>query len=240
MSNHITYPVRLNRYLYLTGISSRRQADRFIEQGLVKVNGEVAQLGQKIDKKDKVELDSKVKNFMRSYAYFAFNKPKGIVSHNPQPGEKSVESVFSIKGSPLYPVGRLDKASHGLMLLTNDGRIIDKLLNPRYEHEKEYVVKVDKEISESFINNMNKGVNIEGYQTRPTQTRQTDTKTFRIILTEGKKHQIRRMCAALGYQVQDLKRVRIMNIKLKNLPVGKGRALTAEEEQELLGGINLN
>jgi 23S rRNA pseudouridine2604 synthase len=243
--DHIEFPIRLNRYLYLQGVVSRRQADRFIESGQVLINGKPAKLGQKVERGDAVQLSNKVQSFTRNYVYYLFNKPIGVVSHNPQRMdngqiEESIEDIFKPKNGPVFPVGRLDKASHGLMFLTNDGRLIDKMLNPNFDHDKEYVVRVDKKISNHFLKHMNAGVDIEGYKTKPTQTRQTDERMFRIILTEGKKHQIRRMCAALGYQVEDLRRVRIMNLKLKELPVGKGRELTTKERLELFATIGLN
>ena len=236
-SADIKFPVRVNRFLYLAGVSSRRQADRFIEQGLVYINDKPVELGQKVNQGDQVSIAQKVDNYRRSFVYYIFNKPTDVVSHNPQVlasgREKTVEDIFKPKDGPVFPVGRLDKASHGLMFLTNDTRLIDRMLNPKFEHEKEYVVKVDKDISNHFIKHMNAGVDIEGYQTKPTQTRQMDDRRFRIILTEGKKHQIRRMCAALGDQVQDLKRVRIMNLKLKNLGLGKARKVTDKELEGL-------
>lgn len=238
------YPIRLNRFLYLAGITSRRQADRFIEQKQIYINGNVAVLGQKVNQDDRVEYSDKVSSYRKSFVYYLFNKPVGVVSHNPQTlrsgTEKTVEDIFNPKDGPVFPVGRLDKASSGLMFLTNDTRLIDKMLNPKFEHEKEYIVTVDKDISNHFLKHMNVGVKIEDYQTKPTTTTQTADKRVRIILTEGKKHQIRRMCAALGYQVQDLKRVRIMNLKLKNLGVGKARKLTDIELDELLEKINLS
>lgn len=230
---NIEYPIRINRYLYIKGYCSRRQADKYIEEGRVKINDKKAVLGQKVEEDDTVEVDSKVENLPKNYKYYILNKPVGVVSHNPQRGEKSVEDIFKTK-VPVYPVGRLDKASHGLMLLTNDGRIVDKLLNPENPHEKEYVVTVDKVLKNTMKNRMEKGVNIEGYMTKPAKVRFTGEQRFRITLTEGKKHQIRRMCAALGYQVKDLKRVRIMNLKLDKLPEGKGRELTKKEKEDLL------
>jgi pseudouridine synthase len=235
------FPLRLNRFLYLSGVSSRRQADRFIEQGLIFVNDKPAVIGQKVNPQDQVEIAKKVDNYRRSFVYYLFNKPIDVVSHNPQKLasgiEQTVEDIFRPKDGPVFPVGRLDKASSGLMFLTNDTRLIDKMLNPQFNHEKEYVVTVDKDISNHFLKHMNAGVNIEGYQTRATQTRATGDRRFRIILTEGKKHQIRRMCAALGYQVQSLKRVRIMNLKLKDLPIGKARKLTEKEMDDLFGNF---
>ncbi|NCS99271.1 rRNA pseudouridine synthase [Candidatus Parcubacteria bacterium] len=238
MQNEIEYPIRINRYLYLKNYCSRRKADEMIEKGQVKVNGKLAVLGQKVNKDDKVEVGSEMKKMKQNYEYFAFNKPTGVVSHNPQEGEKSVDDFFPTN-KKLAPVGRLDKKSEGLMFLTNDGRIIDKMLNPKYEHEKEYSVRVDKEIKSNFIRKMSNGVDIEGYRTKPAQITQSGPKSFRIILTEGKKHQIRRMCIALGYQVQNLKRLRIMNIQLAGLQTGESRPLFQDEKMELLKNINV-
>ncbi len=235
---NIEYPIRVNKYLHARGFCSRRQADEMIERGLVTVNGVKAVLGQKIQEKDVVELDSEIKRMPHNYEYFIFYKPRGVVSHSPQLGEKSVDSFFN-PSKKLMHVGRLDKDSEGLMLMTSDGRIIDKLLNPEYEHEKEYVVKVDKEIKESFENKMSKGVRIEDYMTKPCTVKVTGDRTFKIILTEGKKHQIRRMCVALGYQIKDLKRTRIMNLRLGGLFPGQSRALYMEEKVELLKSVGL-
>lgn len=234
----IEYPIRINRYLYLNNYCSRRKADEMIEKGAVKINGKTAVLGQKVNETDKIEVGSSIKKLKQNYEYYIINKPIGVVSHDPQHGEKSVEEFFpAVK--KLAPVGRLDKKSEGLMLLTNDGRIIDKMLNPKYEHEKEYSVRVDKEVKESFQRKMERGVNIEGYQTKPCKVIITGDKSFRIILTEGKKHQIRRMCSALDYQVRNLKRVRIMNIKLSGLKPGENRPLFQDEKIALLKSIGI-
>lgn len=234
----IEYPIRINRYLYLNNFCSRRKADELIERGSVKINGEKAVLGQKVGPNDKVEVSDAVKKMRKNYEYHIFNKPTGVVSHNPQEGEKSSEDFFP-KDKKLAPVGRLDKKSEGLMLMTNDGRIIDKMLNPKYEHEKEYSVRVDKELKESFKRKMEKGVKIEGYMTKKAKVTVTGPKSFRITLTEGKKHQIRRMCMALGYQVQNLKRVRIMNLKLSGLQSGESRPLKQDEKVDLLKSIGV-
>lgn len=234
----IEYPIRINRYLYLKGYCSRRQADQFVEKGLVFVNGKKALLGQKIEEKDKVEVKNEVKNLKKTFEYYLFNKPIGIVSHNPQSNEKSVEDVFKTK-EKVFPIGRLDKESEGLMLLTNDRRIVNKILSPEVAHEKEYEVVVDKDLKESTIRKMSEGVNIEGYVTKTAKARMRGKRKFNIVLTEGKKHQIRRMCAALGYQVKKLKRVRIMDLKLGSLPVGKGRTLKFEEKKKLLESVGL-
>jgi len=238
IDENIQYPIRINRYLYLENISSRREADRLIEDGQVFVNGKVAVLGQKISKDDVVTLSSKAKKKVTSYVYYIVNKPKGIESHNAQDGAKDIVSMLNL-GKGVAVVGRLDKDSSGLMLLTNDGRIVDKMLNPKYDHEKEYVVSVDKELKESFKRKIERGVDIEGYITKPAKVRTIGPKTFRIILTEGKKHQIRRMLASLGYTTMSLRRVRIMGIELGNLKDGEHRLLNKEEKTRLLKTLDI-
>ncbi len=237
---NIEYPVRINRYLFLKGYCSRRKADSLIDEGEVTINGNRAVLGQKVQKNDKVEMSSKIKKLPQNYQYHLFYKPRGVISRNPQDDEKSFEDFFkNALQDKLAPVGGLDKDSEGLLFITNDGRIIDKMLNPKYDHEKEYRVRVDKEITDSFINKMSKGVQIEDYRTKTAQVRKIGDKSFAIILTEGKKHQIRRMCAALGYQIRELKRIRIMNLKLSGLFPGQSRTLKIEEKLELLKSVGL-
>jgi 23S rRNA pseudouridine2604 synthase len=237
--SEITYPVRINRYLLLKGFCSRRKADDLIARGSVKINGEPAKIGQKVNAGDDVQLSKNAKAMPARYKYFLYNKPRGFVSHNPQLGEESADNVIpTAKGeSPVAPVGRLDKDSEGLMFLTNDGRIIDKILNPKFAHEKEYIVKVDKKVRQTFLNALSNGVNIEGYRTKSAKTSPVGEDSFKIILTEGKKHQIRRMCAALGYQVLKLKRVRIMDLKLGSLKSGEFRPLTDSEKENLFSSI---
>lgn len=240
LDDAIEYPVRLNRYLYLKGYCSRRQADTFIKEGRVKINGKHAVLGQKVEATDHVEIGKSIKKLSKSFEYFVINKPRGVVSHNPQLGEKEVEQIFKKTSvgkhmsDRVFPIGRLDKDSEGLMLLTNDRRIVDTLLNPKYDHEKEYLVTVDKEINNYFKRRMEFGVNIEGYVTKPCTVFLKTKTSFSIILTEGKKHQIRRMCAALGFQVQTLKRTRMMHINLGRLKTGQARTLTPSERIKLL------
>jgi 23S rRNA pseudouridine2604 synthase len=216
-----SYPMRINKYLALKKISTRRGADELIKQQKVFINGKRAVLGSKVDEGDKVELKGAK---LKEYKYFAYNKPIGVETDSPKEG--------------LFPLGRLDKASHGLLILTDDGRITDQLLSPKYFHEKEYVVKTKEKLRSSFKGKMEAGVNIEGYVTKPCKVEIVNDFTFRVILTEGKKHQIRRMCVALFQEVADLKRERIMNIKLGNLkPKGtreiKGKELATFLEQVL-------
>lgn len=235
----IEYPIRLNRYLYLKNYCSRRQADVFIQKGLVKVNGKRAVLGQKVEKKDIVEVDNQIQKIKENFVYYIFHKPRGIVTRNPQGDEKAIADIWP-KAQKLQPIGALDKASEGLILLTNDTRIVDRILSPKYYHEKEYRVRVDKHVNGYFAQKMENGINIEGYVTKPCKVEVTGDKSFKIILTEGKKHQIRRMCAALGYQVRELKRTRILNIKLgTQLRPRQGRELTVTEKMGLLKEIGV-
>ena len=227
----IEYPIRINRFLYLNNLCSRRQADRFIEQGLIKINGEIAVLGQKVNKDDKVEIAEEIEERKESFRYIKFYKPKGVAT------EDVTEAYKSLRG--LHAIGRLDKASEGLLFMTNDTRIVDRMLNPKYEHEKEYRVRVDKELKPSFERKMEKGVDIEGYITKPCEVEITGPKAFKIILTEGKKHQIRRMAMNLGYQVQNLKRTRIMNIKLGTMTKGESKDLAPQVKFDLLKDIGL-
>ncbi|MEK7460300.1 MAG: pseudouridine synthase [Patescibacteria group bacterium] len=234
----LVYPMRINRYLALKGYCTRRQADEFITKGLVTVNAKKAVLGDKVNEADEiiVSKNALLKNAMR-YRYIAYHKPIGV-STDVQKDTKSISSSLpALRG--LSPLGRLDKDSHGLILLTNDGRLTDRLLNPAHAHEKEYFIRVDKSISDTFMRHMERGVFIEGYTTKPAKARRAGETIFYITLTEGKKHQIRRMCAAEGYKVLELTRVRVMNIKLGDLKEGAYRDLTEEELHTLLEQIGL-
>ena len=203
MEEKEAFPMRINKYLAWKKISTRRGADELVNDRMVLINGKQAVLGSKVNEGDKVTVrEEKDPAKIKQYVYFAYNKPIGIETTSPKEG--------------LFPLGRLDKASHGLLIVTNDGRITDQLLNPKYVHEKEYVVKTKEKLRSSFKAKMEAGVNIEGYKTQKCQVKIMNDFTFRIILTEGKKHQIRRMCSALFQEVADLKRERIMNIKLGN------------------------
>ncbi|MBL4644684.1 MAG: rRNA pseudouridine synthase [Candidatus Pacebacteria bacterium] len=226
----IEYPIRINRYLLLKNLCSRREADRLIEQGKIQINGVTAVLGQKVQEGDSVDVAGSAAN--RTYHYFLFNKPRGIVSNSPQRDEQSVEDISGIQFK-VSTVGRLDKDSEGLLLLTDDGRIIDAILNPKYSHEREYEVGVDKFVKASDIKKLENGVDIEGYVTKPAKATKLNDNSFSLILTEGKKHQIRRMCAALGYQVLNLRRTRMMHLNL-DIKVGENRSLTKSEKTILL------
>jgi 23S rRNA pseudouridine2604 synthase len=232
------YPMRINKYLATRHISTRREADEIIKSGRVKINGRTAVLGDKVMANDEVVVHKNVLKD-RKFVYLAFNKPKEIITHSPQRGERSIENITKLK-EKVFPVGRLDKDSHGLIILTNDGRITDRLLNPDYHHEKEYVVKVDRTISPGFIKQMESGVVLgDGYQTKKCQVEKIDKQTFSIILTEGKKRPIRRMCEKLERKVIDLKRIRIMNIRLNDLKSGQHRNIEREELKLFLKKIGM-
>ncbi len=233
----IIYPIRINKYLSQKNICARREADVFIKQGKVKINGQKAVLGDKVLENDEVVVE----NLNKKLIYIAFNKPKGVITHSPQNGEKSIKDILGFnleKG--IFPLGRLDKDSSGLIILTNDGRLTDRLLNPKYDHEKEYIVKVSKPLDGLFLKKMEKGVKLEdNYLTKPCTVKKISKDRFSIVLTEGKKHQIRRMCDALGYGVLGLERRRIMNIKLQNLGQGDFREIKGKELSDFLKSLGL-
>ncbi len=234
----LIFPVRLNRYLAHKGFSTRRGADELIEKGLVKINGTVATLGTKVQEADKVEVSAMVlaKDALR-YRYVAYHKPVGVSTDAQLEGKNIKMELPALRG--LFPLGRLDKESHGLIILTNDGRLTDRLLHPDHAHEKEYHVRVNKNVTDTFIRHVERGILIETYKTKPAIARRAGQTIFNITLTEGKKHQIRRMCAAEGLQVLELTRMRIMNIKLGDLKEGAYRDLTKEELTELKKKIGL-
>ena len=232
------FPMRINKYLAIKNYASRREADRLIQVGLVKINGRIAKLGDKVSETDKVEVAKRVAERIKELIYAAYNKPLGVVTHSPEKDQDEILDVVNV-GVPVFPIGRLDRSSHGLILLTNDGRITDKLLSPKYDHEKEYLVRVNKPIEKHFLKHLGAGIDIEGYKTKSAKVKQTTEKSFNIVLTEGKKHQIRRMCAAFGYVTNDLKRVRIMNIKLGNLKEGQWRKIEGIELRDFLKNLGL-
>lgn len=231
--------IRINKYLADQKIASRREADVLVEQGKVLVNGQKAAVGQKVKATDVIEVVGQTKK----YQYLAYYKGRGIITHSP--AAKEVDIVTKISKDyglkNVSPIGRLDKDSEGLIILSNDGRITGPLLNPDALHEKEYQVQVDKSVTSGFVAMMEMGVNIEGYVTKPAVVTPSarNPKSFNLTLTEGKKHQIRRMCAALGYQVQNLKRVRIMNIKLQNLKPNQYRKIAGDELKEFLTELGI-
>lgn len=224
---------RINKYLSEVGYCSRRAADKLIEQGRVTINGKVPEMGTKIVAEDEVRVDGEpISELKEKPVYLAFNKPIGIVCTTDTRVEK--DNIVDFIGYPkrIFPIGRLDKPSEGLIFLTNDGDIVNKILRARNHHQKEYIVTVDKPITLKFLQQMQNGVPILDTVTRKCEVEEISKYQFKIILTQGLNRQIRRMCEHLAYRVKKLKRVRIMNVKL-DIPVGKWRDLTSEELREI-------
>lgn len=228
--------IRLNKYLSDIGVCSRRAADRLAQEGRITVNGTAAEPGMRVTPQDVILVDGKPVRKEERKVYLALNKPRGIVC-TAEKREKN--NIIDYLNYPLrvYPVGRLDKDSEGLILLTNDGAIVNGMMRARNRHEKEYQVKIDRAFDREFIEQMARGVPILDTVTRPCRVKRTGSDTFTIILTQGLNRQIRRMCEALGYRVVRLKRVRIMNIRLDGLDRGAWRELTAEELRALKAQI---
>lgn len=224
---------RINKYLSEVGYCSRREADKLIEQGRVTINGKVPEMGTKISEGDLVQVDGEsISEPNEKPVYLAFNKPVGIVCTTDTGVEKDNIIDFINYPKRIFPIGRLDKPSEGLIFLTNDGDIVNKILRARNNHEKEYLVTVDKPITPEFLKKMRDGVPILDTVTRKCEVYQVSKYQFRIILTQGLNRQIRRMCEYLDYRVKKLKRIRIMNVTL-DVPVGKWRDLTASELKEI-------
>jgi 23S rRNA pseudouridine2604 synthase len=227
------YPMRINKYLAHKKYCTRRAADTFIEQRLVKINGKFAKLGDIVKETDVVE----VKLPKQDFRYLAYYKPRGVITHSAQNGETEIKEVLPVEG--VYPIGRLDKDSYGLIILTDDGRLTDALLNPDHEHAKEYEVTTATKLPSYFKGRLEAGIDIGGYTTRPCKITIRAANKFSIILTEGKKHQIRRMCGALGQSAVELKRIRIMNVELGGLKSGQYRKITGPELKKFLSSLGL-
>jgi len=225
---------RINKYLSEVGFCSRRAADRLIEEGKVTINGEITEIGSKVEEGDQVEVEGQkiINPTNQKNIYLAFNKPIGIVCTTDRRVEPDNIIDFIKYPKRIFPIGRLDKPSEGLIFLTNDGDIVNKILRAKNNHEKEYIVSVNRPINKDFIQSMSNGVEILDTITKNCFVKQLGQKKFKIILTQGLNRQIRRMCESLGYRVRSLKRVRIMNIKL-DVPTGKFREITKEELIEL-------
>ncbi|ANU18673.1 23S rRNA pseudouridine synthase F [Planococcus maritimus] len=225
--------MRINKFLSETGITSRRGADKFIDAGRVEINGQKAELGSKVEPDDEVRVDGKlVQQPERAYVYLALNKPVGITSTT----ERHIEgNIVDFINHPerIFHIGRLDKDSEGLILMTNDGDIVNEILRAEHEHEKEYIVTVDKPVTDDFLKHMASGVEILDTTTLPAKAERVAKHVFKLTLQQGLNRQIRRMCSALGYEVKRLQRIRIMNIRLGNMKAGEWRDLTQEEKQEL-------
>lgn len=225
--------IRLNKYISETGICSRREADKLIEAGKVKIDGLVAAMGTKVAKNQIVTVKGKQISKEEELVYIVLNKPIGITCTTEKKINGNIIDFIGHK-KRIFPIGRLDKDSQGLILLTNDGDIVNKILRAGNSHEKEYIVKVNNPINKEFIEKMSSGVGILGTITKDCYVRKAGSHSFKIILTEGMNRQIRRMCEALGYEVTSLKRVRIMNITLGELKIGQWRELRSKE----LYGLN--
>ena len=230
--------MRLNKFISESGKASRRGADKLIEEGRVFVNGRRAKIGSQVNPGDEVKVDGNTLFIApRSNVYIALNKPVGITSTT----EKKVKgNIVDLVNYPerIFHIGRLDKDSEGLILLTNDGDIVNEILRSEGEHEKEYIVSVDKPITQEFVDNMSKGVKILGTTTLPCEVEELSKYDFKIILTQGLNRQIRRMCEELGYNVYRLQRLRIMNVELGNLPVGQWRYLSKKEKARLFKDLD--
>jgi 23S rRNA pseudouridine2604 synthase len=229
------YPMRINKYLAWKGYSTRKEGDGLVTKKQVFINGRLAVLGDKVTEDDYVEVRTGGK--AKHYLYYAYNKPKRVITHSAQKGEKDIKHSIDLKG--VFPVGRLDKNSSGLMILTNDGRITDKLLNPDYVHDKEYIVCTAEKLRDSFKKNMEGGLEIEGYTTKPCKIKLISDNIFHITMTEGKKHQIRRMVAALHNEVVELERTRILNIDLNKMPPGSYRPIIGDELSVFMKSLGL-
>jgi 23S rRNA pseudouridine2604 synthase len=225
--------LRLNKYISETGVCSRREADKWIEAGRVTCNGEPAALGTRVSDGDEVRVDGKLVGIKKRQIYIALNKPVGITCTTEAHIEGNIIDLIG-HAERIFPIGRLDKDSEGLILLTNNGDIVNEILRSENNHEKEYVVTVDRPITDLSLRMMADGVKIMGEITKPCKVSRVNAKTFRMILTQGMNRQIRRMCSALGYRAQRLQRVRIINIDLGALSPGKWRELTDAEVAGLL------
>lgn len=226
--------VRLNKYISEAGLCSRREADRLIEAGRVQVDGKTAVSGQKVSDNQEILVDGKSISKEEEMVLLAVNKPRGVVcTTDKRWGDQTVEELIHYPKRVFY-MGRLDKDSEGLLLMTNNGEILNKMMRAGNYHEKEYLVRVNRPVTEAFLSGMAKGgIPVQEQQTRPCNVEKTGERTFRIILTQGLNRQIRRMCEYFGYQVVKLKRIRIMNIMLGDLPTGSYREISREEQEEL-------
>ncbi len=236
--------MRINNYISSSGYCSRRKADEFIKSGKVKINGLKAVIGQDVKDDDVVEVLDKKIVIKHTSIYIAFNKPIGIVSTTDRNIKDNIIDYIGYK-ERIFPIGRLDKDSEGLILLTNDGSIVNKILRSSNNHEKDYIVTVDKNIDSKFINDMSNGIRIfnpvrnEYTLTKKCKVKKINDKVFKITLTQGLNRQIRRMCKGLGYNVVNLKRIRIMNIELKNLPIGSWKYINNKELKDMMNLLTI-
>jgi 23S rRNA pseudouridine2604 synthase len=228
--------IRINKFFTEQGLCSRREADRLIESGAVTINGHIAKLGDQVSPGDIVARDGKVIPRGTAAVYIKYHKPVGVTTTSESHVERNIIDEI---GHPdrIFPIGRLDKDSSGLILLTNDGNIVNEILRTEFGHEREYMVQVDRPIDRRFLEEMSAGVVILGTRTKPCRVERIDSNRFRIVLTEGRNRQIRRMCQTLGYRVTALHRTRIMHITITGLPVGTWKDLSAKERAQLLEAV---
>ncbi|MDH4081509.1 MAG: pseudouridine synthase [Nitrospira sp.] len=232
----MVHTIRINKFFTEQGICSRREADRLIESGVVTINGRVAKLGDHVEPKDVIAREGCVILWRKAGLYIKYHKPVGVTTtsetHIPR-------NIIAEIGHPerIFPIGRLDKDSSGLILLTNDGDIVNDILRTEFGHEREYLVQVDRSFDQSFLDKMSRGVVILGSKTKPCRMTRVGGDRFRIVLTEGRNRQIRRMCQALGYRVIKLHRTRIMHLTIEGLKVGEWKELTTQERERLLRAV---
>ncbi len=232
----MAHTIRINKFFTEQGICSRREADRLVESGLITINGRVAKLGDQVEPSDVIAREGQVLPWGRAPLYIKYHKPVGVTttseSHVPR-------NIIAEIGHPerIFPIGRLDKDSSGLILLTNDGDIVNEILRAEFGHEREYLVRVDRPFDQAFLDHMAEGVVILGSRTKPCRMSRVGRDRFRIVLTEGRNRQIRRMCQALGYRVIMLHRTRIMHITVDGLGAGEWKELTSQEREQLLTAV---
>ncbi len=232
----MTTAIRINKFFTEQGLCSRREADRLVESGVITVNGQVAKLGDRVSPADVIARDGQVILWGTSPIYIKYHKPVGVTTTSEPHIERNIIAEI---GHPerIFPIGRLDKDSSGLILLTNDGNIVNEILRAEFGHEREYIVEVDRPFDQVFLDQMSHGVVILGSKTKPCRVMRIGHNRFRIVLIEGRNRQIRRMCQALGYRVTALHRVRIMHVTVKGLSVGAWKELTVQEREELLEAV---
>lgn len=231
--------IRINKYISSTGFCSRREADKLVEKGRVFVNGKKAEVGTKVTPNDRVTVNNKTISIKKEKIYIAFNKPVGITCTTDRKDKDNIIDFIRFK-ERIFPIGRLDKNSEGLILLTNDGDIVNKILRAGNNHEKEYIVTVDKPITSEFIKKMSNGIKILKTKTKPCKIEKIDKTSFKIILIQGLNRQIRRMCEVLGFTVVRLVRIRIMNIHLKGIKGGNWRYLSNNEMKNINNLVTLS
>lgn len=237
MAEKIVFPLRINRYLASQGLTTRRGADALIASGLVKLNGKSAKLGDRVFSTDIVEIVRDKKHKPKDFSYVVYYKPRGIITHSPQESEQSIGDISGFPG--LFPLGRLDKASEGLIILTDDGRVTDRLLHPRFAHEKEYLVTVREKIPPQAKMILENGVASDGEMLVAKKIQTAGPHTLAIVLTEGKRHQIRRMLDSVHLTVEKLVRTRVMGVHLGALKPGQSRVLKGAARASFLKSIDL-